>query len=613
MVDLEEFLAAVPTGIGLYDKDFKLVDISDYILEEFEFSKDNFLAQDISFLDLVFEEDKKKIQEQLQGYIQSKQKIIQLNFRTLYKGSKYHFVRVNITKVNWGEVCFLTSGMLISDLRSHLLQLQSEVHQYKKLEHLAQIGLWEFDIHRKKVYWSEETYNIHKIPLGEEIDYNNAINFYHEDDRKIISDLVSKCIEKGEAYRVRLRLINGEGQLLWVETQGQAIFNKKGEVVQLYGTFQDVSRSVALEQENEKSILLAESYQEIMDDFAIVAKTDVHGTITYVNDLFCEISKFSREELIGQNHRIVNSGCHPKDFWKNIWGLITSGKSWRGEICNKAKDGSLYWVDTFISPLFDEEHHLEGFMAIRVDVTEQKKIEASLEMERERSTISAQLAAVGEMSAGIAHEINNPLSVIAGAVELCANRISEKEYENVEKHFETIRRSIDRIAKIIKGLKRVSYKSGSSEFEISSMKEIMDDTLDFSAEVLKAKGINLIVEELPDCYIKCRAVEISQVLLNLINNARDAILNLDERWIKIECFESSGMLRINVVDSGEGILEKLRAKIMEPFYTTKKVGKGTGLGLSLSKRIIEEHGGEFFIDCNCEHTCFSMILPIWQE
>src|SRR4026209_1095165 len=161
-------------------------------------------------------------------------------------------------------------------------------------------------------------------------------------------------------------------------------------------------------------------FKRALDHAAIVASTDVHGCITYANDKFCEISGYSRDELVGQDHRIINSGYHSKEFMKHLWHTIANGRVWHGEIRNRAKDGHFYWVDTTIVPFLDDRGKPYQYIAIRSDITERKHSEALL---RER----AALARLGEMAAVVAHEVKNPLAGIRGAIQIFSNRISRDD------------------------------------------------------------------------------------------------------------------------------------------------------------------------------------------
>src|SRR5215213_8872414 len=159
-----------------------------------------------------------------------------------------------------------------------------------------------------------------------------------------------------------------------------------------------------------------------LDESAIVAITDQRGVINYVNDKFCEISGYSREELLGQDHRIINSGYHPKEFIRSLWRTIAQGQIWRGELRNRAKDGSFYWVDTTIVPFLDDRGKPRQYLAIRSDVTQRKAAEAQLMNQ-------AALAQLGQLAAVVAHEVRNPLAGVRGTLQVLRSRPAVDEQD----------------------------------------------------------------------------------------------------------------------------------------------------------------------------------------
>ncbi|MBT4760547.1 MAG: GHKL domain-containing protein [Bdellovibrionaceae bacterium] len=259
--------------------------------------------------------------------------------------------------------------------------------------------------------------------------------------------------------------------------------------------------------------------------------------------------------------------------------------------------------DTVVKSLEDECRKLEQANAVLHDT--QKTM---LSQEK--------LVALGQMAAGVGHEINNPLAVISGQSKrmkkIIGNELSEeKDNHELALPLETINRNIARIVKIIQGLRSFSRDSAGDPLVATNIKECLDDTLGFSAGFIKEAGIDLKVKVADDLIVNGRAVQISQVLLNLLNNARDALseIEADEKWIKVEAVQNEQSITIHVIDSGKGIPKDIQVSILNPFFTTKEQGKGTGLGLSISADILKSHGGSLSIDEASPNTCFVLKFP----
>ena len=225
---------------------------------------------------------------------------------------------------------------------------------------------------------------------------------------------------------------------------------------------------------------------------------------------------------------------------------------------------------------------------------------------------SSKMSALGEMSAGLAHEINNPLAIISGKSQQIIAMIDREKIdpETLKKHVKLIESTAIRISKIIKGLKSFSRDGKNDPLEDFKLKTILDDTLELCASRFESHGINFIIDTFdPNISILCRPTQISQVLLNLFNNAHDAIVESSEKWVKFSVLDQEVKLVLLVTDCGNGIPPEIQKKLMQPFFTTKEIGKGTGLGLSLSKGIIESHGGTLEINNECKNTCFRITIP----
>src|SRR5258708_17831097 len=333
-----------------------------------------------------------------------------------------------------------------------------------------------------------------------------------------------------------------------------------------------------------------------LDESAIVAITDQRGIINYVNDEFCRISKYSHEELLGQDHRIINSSYHSKDFIRDLWTTIASGKVWKGELRNRAKDGSIYWVDTTIVPFLNSEGKPYQYIAIRHDITQRKLAEEQVLQQAAELQRAAQLSFVGELASGLAHEIKNPLAGIQGAVDILIRRPAKNDPER--EALEGMRHEVERIDSTVRALldrarpRLVSVRA-------SSLAEIVGRAVNLArAQLTNAstgdRNVSIDFEPPEDpIIIAIDPAQIEDAVLNLIINAIEAADGDGQVKIRVarsqndrtEDLEDEAI--VDVSDNGRGINEADVARIFNPFFTTRP--GGTGLGLPALRRLTLPH------------------------
>lgn len=541
------------------------------------------------------------------------------------------------------------------------------------------------------------------------------VNFVQQEDFEKTNEETKNLFEGRASYifENRYKCKNGELKILsWVSK-----VDLKTNLV--YASARDVTLQRNQDHKN-KQIL------DVVNQAWIVSETDSKGIIRTINENFKNTSLYSNDEIIGQDHRVLNSGSHSKQFFREMWSDLQSGKTWQGLIKNRRKDGEYYYVKSVMAPVRDlVTGKIESFFSIRQDVSEEIKnqlileeaenigqigsfklnlqknifssskgflrimetsadsdlgfhsllqkvhpedlniiheafhslthsrteefriryrivlqqdrikfieshgrvqrdqhhspelvlgmiqdvtkgvlLQEQLEQQHVQLMQSAKLASLGEMSAGIAHEINNPLAIILGNIQLLS------KFKNDEGNFtakvDTISRSVARIEKIVKGLKKFSRSSSGLIRKLHSLDEIVNESLMLTQIKANLDSVLISADVQKDLFILCDSVEIEQVIINLINNSIDAIKHLKEKWIKVVGYSHQNTIVLQIIDSGFGMPLEVEQKIFQPFFTTKSVGEGTGLGLSITKGILDHHEAKIFINKKLQNTCFEI-------
>jgi PAS domain S-box-containing protein len=321
------------------------------------------------------------------------------------------------------------------------------------------------------------------------------------------------------------------------------------------------------------SVRRLEEIEYALNQAAIVAATDQRGVITFVNEKFCEISKYPREELIGQDHRLINSAFHPKGFIRDLWRTIAQGRVWRGELRNRARDGTFYWVDTTIVPFLDEAGKPRQYLAIRSDITQRKAAE-------ERLADQAALAQLGQLAAVVAHEVRNPLAGVKGSLQIFRGRAAPDSRDR-----QVIDAMIARLDALNAKVEDILRFARPRTPTIESV-DVRGLVIDAIASARAGSDAGIMPPE-RTAQVRADREMLRAVFLNLLQNACQAG-PADPIEVTVEVHQ--GMCRITIADRGSGIAADDQDRVFEPFFTTKKTG--TGLGLAIVKRFLALQNGD---------------------
>jgi PAS domain S-box-containing protein len=472
-------------------------------------------------------------------------------------------------------------------------------------------GTWEWNFHTGETIFNERWANIIGYTLEEisPVSIETWEKFAHPDDLKQSNKLLKKFF-KGEIdnYECDTRMKHKNGDWVWIRDRGKINeWGADGKPLVMSGIHEDINDRKKIEIALLKSIKELEDYKFALDQSAIIAITDENGIIKSVNDNFCKISQFSREELVGNSHRIIASKFHSKAFFKEMWTTIKSGNVWRGLVKNKQKNQEYYWVDTTIVPFLDANKRPFQYLAIRFDVTEIINAEDKIIKAKELAEESNHLKSA--FLANMSHEIRTPMNGILGFTNILKG--PNLSNENQQEYIKIIDESGIRLLSIINDIIDIS-KIESKQMEVSVSETNINDQIEYIYNFFKLevanKGILLDYKNglaKNDAYIKTDSEKIYAVLINLVKNA---IKFCDKGTIDFgynlktknkSTTEKISELEFYVKDSGVGIPNDRQNAIFDRFiqadFSDKRAFQGAGLGLSISKAYVEMLGGKIWV------------------
>jgi PAS domain S-box-containing protein len=414
-------------------------------------------------------------------------------------------------------------------------------------------------------------------------------------------------IARGQPWHGEIKNRAKDGSFYWVDTTIVPFLGDDGKPRQYIAIRADITQRKDAEERLRSTAKELEDFKAALDAHAIVAITNPQGRITYVNDKFCAISRYTREELIGQDHRIINSGHHPKDFFRLLWQTIGRGEVWHGEIKNRAKDGSYYWVDTTIVPFLGDDGRPRQYIAIRADISERKQAEdaiqqlnADLERRVQERTAALETAnrELESFSYSVSHDLRAPLRSIDGFAVAVIEDYAPLLPEEGRRYLQTIRAGAQRMGSLVDDLLNFSRLGRRPLVKRPlSMEPLVQSVLEELAPQLAGRNVEVRLQPLPDT--AGDSALLKQVWINLIGNAFKYTRRRERAVVEIASTVSPAGEPVYLVrDNGTGFDMEYVGKLFGVFQRLHRMEdyEGTGVGLATVQRIVQRHGGRVWAE-----------------
>ena len=449
--------------------------------------------------------------------------------------------------------------------------------------------------------------------------------------------IIGISIPLQELIYLNKKIIDGELSLT-NSKEVQKFLHREDEIGKLFQTFNTIMTALLLPYKDiitTHGNLVEKTYEvqrllHAFDHYVIACKTDTRGIIIYVSSAFQRATGYSKKELLGNTHQVINHPDMPHSLFKNLWQTISKGEKWQGEIKDLRKDGTAFWISTNIQEDINAKGERIGYNSISEDITSLKNYEELSKtldirvkdeiMKNEERTLQlvqqSRLAQMGEMISMIAHQWRQPLSSISAisatlSLDIMLNNYNEEFFKNRLDAIDELAQHLSHTIDDFRG-----FFQEKTEKKSVKVSELVRNCLTIIEPSLKNHNINLDIEINESLEVESYANELKQVMLNIFKNAEDALLdlNIQSATISARSYQKNSNVYIEIEDNAGGIAKDIIDKIFDPYFSTKKQKDGTGLGLYMSRIIMQEHiGGKILVKNSNEGACFSLVIPVKND
>lgn len=471
------------------------------------------------------------------------------------------------------------------------------------------IGIWQFNPRTSELTWDNSMYKLFGVKQADfSGDYQAWESMLTSESRSSAIRDLDLALRGEKEFNSTFEIKTKAGEKRFIAGRGKVQRDERGEPQMMFGINWDRTKEVLDEEALERQRELIEAVLNNLPNMVFAKDYNKNMSLILFNKAGEKLLGVNAKNLIGKNDYDLFPKQEADFFTSKDREVFAKRETLKIDQEVISTPSGQRYLRTYKVPTYSPDGSPDLLIGISTDITDEVKMQESLDAERAKSMHTAKLASLGELAAGVAHEINNPLAIISGNIPLLKR--FKDDPEKLNDKLEAVKSSVERISKIVNGLRKFSRTSNDNNHTKHKLLRLVEEMVVLTDVKAKRFATPIEWDLTSNSEILCDAFEIQQVIINLINNAVDAVQSMPEKWIKVRLFDEGSHVILQVIDSGPGISAAVEQKLFQPFFTTKAVGEGTGLGLSISKGICEQHGATLTLNRNVKHTCFEVRFKI---